>query len=81
METGQNKDIDFSNYSAKTPLPSSGVVMPPDFGRGERKKKIQMIIVVAGFILTAAFWGYYFYGQNAKNQPSNYDISGEMIPE
>jgi hypothetical protein len=80
METNQNKDIDFSNYSAKTP-PLSGVVMPPDFGRGERKKKIQIIVVVAGFILTAAFWGYYFYGQNAKNQPSNYDISGEMIPE
>ncbi|HOI97770.1 MAG TPA: hypothetical protein PLA19_04690 [Candidatus Pacearchaeota archaeon] len=80
METEQNKDIDFSDYSAKTPLPS-GVVAPPDIGKEERKKKIQIIIVVAGFILTAAFWGYYFYGQNAKNQPSNYDISGEMIPE
>jgi len=80
METNQNKDIDLSDYSAKTP-PASGIVAPPDFGKEERKKKIQIIIVIAGFILTAAFWGYYFYGQNAKNQPSNYDISGEMIPE
>ncbi len=81
MGTDQNKDIDFSDYSAKTPLPASGVVAPPDFGREEKKKKIQIVVIVAGFILTAAFWGYYFYGQNAKSQPSNYDVSGEMIPE
>jgi len=81
METDQNKDIDLSNYSAKTPA-LAAVAAPPDFDKEERKKKIQIIIAIVGFMLTAALWGYYFYQQTAESRVSETDIiPAEMIPE
>ena len=76
MDSNQNKGIDFSDYTAK---PQTEIVAPPDLDRGAKKKKIQIIIIIVCLVLTVAFWGYYFYQQNAKNQTVNYDVSGEMI--
>jgi uncharacterized protein HemX len=77
METNQNQNIDFSEYTVK---PQTEIAPPPDLERSEKKKKIQIVIIVVCLMLTAAIWGYYFYQQNAKNQTVNYDVSGEMIP-
>ena len=78
MNSTQNKGIDFSDYTAK---PQVGIAAPPDLDRGAKKKKIQIVIIVVCLILTAVFWGYYFYRQNANNQTVNYDVSGGLIPE
>lgn len=82
METDQNKDIDFSNYCSQSAANVPANAVPPDFEREEKKKKIQLAIIVVCLILAVGFWGYYFYQQSAKNRMIETDIiPAEMIPE
>lgn len=79
MDSNQNQPADFSDYAPKA---GDNNAMPArDLDRENKKRKIQIIIIIAGFILAAGFWGYYFYSQSAKNQAADIIIPAEMIPE
>ncbi|MFZ3073773.1 MAG: hypothetical protein WA093_01430 [Minisyncoccales bacterium] len=77
MERNQSKDIDFSDYRPSAGATPAVAATTPDFERQEKKKKIQLAVIIVCLILAVGFWGYYFYQQDARTRTVNY----EMVPE
>jgi hypothetical protein len=75
METNQNSDIDFSNYSGSKKT-AGKIVAPPDLDRENKKNKIYMIVIVICVLLGGIFWAMYL--GVGKPAPSK-TIPGAMI--
>ena len=79
METSSSKNIDLSNYAVK---PKINIAVPLDFDRENKKKRIQIAVIVICMIVTAAFWGYYFYQRGDFQNSKNYiEESAVFVPE
>ncbi|MFZ3073770.1 MAG: hypothetical protein WA093_01415 [Minisyncoccales bacterium] len=82
MEEDQNKGVDLSHYLDSRKANVFAKLSNLDKDKEEKEKnKIYLAIIGVCFLIMAILWGYYSYQQNAKNQTTNYGVSGEVILE
>lgn len=64
MDTNKKDDIDLSGFFNGPEKTVTKVVAPPKMGGNKKRNKAYIIIIIVCAVLSAIFWGTYFFQQS-----------------